>query len=340
MFRNSANAILPASPWLKSNSNSDSNPATARTKSHTQHALVTIWKTVGGSFAKQSNNRESVTPLDLETPIPEAVLREYEKIDSPTVHERHSTSELPIISPRYSPRAHSGCDPIMPPGDRAIYTPPARDDSADSRPRTPSPARPNYTEASCRASNQNYIESVVREARGLCMEALDTEEADDYVELHASVLHSQETATTLRLARTHLSQNWGAVFYESQLEVIGWRSKLYFVIDKVTPCSRDGGPSPAKIGGLQVGDVVVGVNDKTMESNVQFVNEIKKRLTITLDVVRPNQVEEITDEMFEDQQDEVMKEVLEKARQNAIDSLTRMKGMNTVQKRVFLDAVV
>lgn len=349
MWSNAANGILPASPWLKSNSiSSDSNPATARTKSRAQQALVTIWKTVGGVLGKESNNkestnRESETSLDLENmPIPEAVLREYETIDSPSTSsdKERKKAQLPIISPRYSPRNNSPSNRLQQENNRAIYTPPGRERS-DSRPRTPSPARPNYTEASCRAGNQNYIESVVREARGLCEAHLDTEEADEYVELHASVLNAQETATTLRLARTCLQQNWGAVFYECQLEeVIGWRSKPYFVIDKVTPCSIDGGPSPAMIGGIQVGDVVVGVNDKQMKSNVQFVNEIKKELTITLEVVRPNQVEEITDEMFEDQQDEIMKEVLEQARRNAIDTLARMKGMNTTQKRVFLDACV
>merc|ERR1712037_895098 len=118
-------------------------------------------------------------------------------------------------------------------------------------------------------------------------------------------------------------------------EGIGWRSKPYFVIDKVTPCSIDGGPSPAMIGGIQVGDVVVGVNDKQMKSNVQFVNEIRKELTITLDVVRPNQVEEITDEMFEDQQDEIMKEVLEQARRNAIDTLARKRNEHQTKTCVF-----
>ena len=126
----------------------------------------------------------------------------------------------------------------------------------------------------------------------------------------------------------------------SQLKVIGWSSKQYLVIDKLTPCSTDGGPSPAMIGGVQVGDVVIGVNGKKIITNMQFVNEIKEELTITLDVVRPDQVEEITDEQFEDQQDQLMKEVLEQGRQNAVETLTRMTRMSSTQKRVFLDACV
>merc|ERR1712032_668624 len=300
---------------LKSNSKtSDSNPTR---RSRTQQALKTIWKTVGGVVAEKavSNNRATVKLLDLESPIPEADLREYEKIDSPRA-DSPSTSDtdtqLPIISPRFSPRDNSPCEPIRRQAARQIYTPPNRERRNSSRPRTPSPARPNYTEASCRASDQKYIESVVREARSLCEALLDTEEADEYVELHASVLNAKETATTLRLARTRLQQNWGAVFYvPSQLKVIGWSSKQYLVIDKLTPCSTDGGPSPAMIGGVQARDVV-----------------------------RPDQVEEITDEQFEDQQDQLMKEVLEQGRQNAVETLTRMTRMSSTQKRVFLDACV
>lgn len=344
MFQNAANAILPASPWLKSNSKtSDSNP-TRRSRTH--QALQTIWKTVGGVVAEKavSNKRANVKLLDLESPIPEADLREYENIDSPRA-DCPSTSDtdtqLPIISPRFSPRDNSPCEPIRRQAARQIYTPPNRERRNSSRPRTPSPARPNYTEASCRASDQNYIESVVREARSLCEALLDTEEADEYVELHASVLNAKGTATTIRLARTRLQQNWGAVFYvPSQLKVIGWSSKQYLVIDKLTPCSTDGGPSPAMIGGVQAGDVVIGVNGKKIITNMQFVNEIKEELTITLDVVRPDQVEEITDEQFEDQQDQLMKEVLEQGRQNAVETLTRMTRMSSTQKRVFLDACV
>merc|ERR1712032_1013827 len=329
---------------LKSNSKtSDSNPTR---RSRTQQALKTIWKTVGGVVAEKavSNNRATVKLLDLESPIPEADLREYENIDSPRA-DSPSTSDtdtqLPIISPRFSPRDNSPCEPIRRQAARQIYTPPNRERRNSSRPRTPSPARPNYTEASCRASDQNYIESVVREARSLCEALLDTEEADEYVELHASVLNAKGTATTLRLARTRLQQNWGAVFYvPSQLKVIGWSSKQYLVIDKLTPCSIDGGPSPAMIGGVQVGDVVVGVNGKKIVSNMQFVEEIKKELTITLDVVRPDELEEITDEQFEDQQDELTKEVIDQARQNAIETLARMRRMSSGQKRVFLDACV
>lgn len=344
MFQNAANAILPASPWLKSNSKtSDSNP-TRRSRTH--QALQTIWKTVGGEIAEKavSNNRATVKLLDLESPIPEADLREFENIDSPRADSPSASdtqTQLPIISPRFSPRDKSPCEPIRRQAARQIYTPPNRERRNSSRPRTPSPARPNYTEASCRASDQNYIESVVREARSLCEALLDTEEADEYVELHASVLQAKGTATTLRLARTRLQQNWGAVFYvPSQLKVIGWSSKQYLVIDKLTPCSTDGGPSPAMIGGVQVGDVVIGVNGKKIITNMQFVNEIKEELTITLDVVRPDQVEEITDEQFEDQQDQLMKEVLEQGRQNAVETLARMTRMNSTQKRVFLDACV
>lgn len=339
MWQNAANGILPASSWLKPNKkSSDSDESTAQTRSRT---LATIWKTVGGVLA--NNNRESTPSLDLESPIPEADLRRYEKVDSPRTPSTSEDTQLPIISPRFSPRqdfTESPCEPMVRRNERAIYTPPARG-RRRARDRTPSPNRPNYTEASCAASNENYIETVVREARGLCENLLDTEEADEYVELHASVLNAQETATTLRLARTRLQQNWGAVFYvPSQLKVIGWSSKQYLVIDKLTPCSIDGGPSPAMIGGVQVGDVVVGVNGKKIVSNMQFVEAIKKELTITLDVVRPDELEEITDEQFEDQQDELTKEVLDQARQNAIETLARMRRMSSGQKRVFLDAVV
>ena len=359
MWSNAASQILPASIWLKHESKSEeSETSTAQRRSRTQQALVSIWNTVGG-VAKQSipgrlsvpglsepNNIQENARLDIESPIPEADLREYEKISSPRA-ETPSTSatQLPIISPRFSPReddliiAKSPAEPILRRDRREIYTPPAR--THRERPRTPSADRPNYAESSCRARNRNYTESVAREARGLCEALLDTEEADEYVELHASVLNALDTATTIRLARTGLQQNWGAVFYvPSQLKVIGWCSKQYLVIDKLTPCSTDGGPSPAMIAGLKVGDVVVGVDGKKIESNMQFVAAIKKEITITLDVVRPNELEEITDEQFEDQQDELMKEVLEQARQNAIQDLARMRRMTSGQKRVFLEACV
>ena len=93
-------------------------------------------------------------------------------------------------------------------------------------------------------------------------------------------------------------------------------------------------------GGVQVGDVVIGVNGKKIITNMQFVDEIKKELTITLDVVRSDLVEEITDEQFEDQQDQLMKEVLEQGRQNTVEILTHMTRMSSTQKRVFLDSCV
>lgn len=359
MWSNAANQVLPASPWLKKETKSEeADKSTAQRRTRTQQALVSIWKTVGGVLANQTmpalsmpNNIEETTSQDIESPIPEADLREYEKILSARSDKSSSSTsktQLPIISPRFSPReddpiiavTQSPSDPIQRSRRREIYTPPARASIRD-RPRTPSADRPNYAEASCRARNKNYIESVVSEARGLCEALLDTEEADEYVELHASVLNAQETATTIRLARTGLQQNWGAVFYvPSQLKVIGWCSKQYLVIDKLTPCSTDGGPSPAMIAGMKVGDVVVGVNGQKIVSNMQFVEAIKRETSITLDVVRPNEVEEISDEQFEDQQDELMKEVLEQARQNAIDVLARMRRMSTRQKRVFLEAAV
>ena len=363
MWSNAANQVLPASPWLKHEKKTDeTDKSTEQRRSRTQQALVSIWNTVGGVLAKQPmpalsmpNNVEETTALDVESPIPEADLREYERIlsarsdtASTSARPSSSTTQLPIISPRFSPReddliiavTESPLDPIQRRSRREIYTPPARDTIRD-RPRTPSADRPNYAEASCRARNKNYIESVVCEARGLCEALLDTEEADEYVELHASVLNAQETATTIRLARTGLQQNWGAVFYvPSQLKVIGWCSKQYLVIDKLTLCSTDGGPSPAMIAGVKVGDVVVGVNGKKIVSNMQFVEAIKKEISITLDVVRPNEMDEITDEQFEDQQDELMKEVLEQARRNAINVLGRMRRMSSRQKRVFLEDCV
>lgn len=385
MWRSAADSVLPARSWLRNESSKTNEPTpsarselpsedTSNSRSRSKQALVSIWRTVGSALTHSIGRADinyKANNNDLESPLTEADLREYENApDSPRVatpststprtrspRETGTTPRLPELSPRQrSPRNYrtdwntistrERIDNSLSPrlghdsyNTRTTYTPSSRE---WRRERTPSPPRPNYTESSCRAVDQNYVNSMIRQARGLCDTLLDTEEAEEYVELHASVLKAREdTLITLRLARAGLHQNWGAVFYvPSQLKVIGWSSEQYLVIDKLTRCSTDGGPSPAMIAGVKVGDVVVGVNGQKITSNTQFVNAIKKERMITLDVVRPDEVEEICDEEFEDAQEDLIKEVVAQAEKNALASLARMKRMDSRQKRVFLDECV